>query len=88
MFPAMKVEAPAPVRLEPGDLYVVLSDGFFEAKDPQGEEQGTEGVCEVIRRCRDRSAQAIQEELRRATDAFTRGAPPDDDRTIIIIKRL
>lgn len=88
MFPTVKVTPPDPVRLEPGDLYVVLSDGFFEAKDPAGEELGTEGVCEAIRRCRHQPAEAIQTELRKATDEFTEDAPPDDDRTIIIVKRL
>jgi len=88
MFPAMKVVPPEPLKLQPGDLYIVLSDGFFEAKDPEGEEQGTDGICQIIRRYRDESAATIQQELRRATDEFTHGAPPDDDRTIIIIKRL
>lgn len=88
MFPAIQVNPPEPIQLESGDLYVVLSDGFFEANNPDGEEQGTDRICQVLRRYRQQSAETIQQELRRATDEFTHGAPLDDDRTIIIIKRI
>jgi serine phosphatase RsbU (regulator of sigma subunit) len=88
LFPGIKVEPPAPVELEPGDLYIVLSDGLFEAKNPQEEEQGTERICDVIRHHSHEPAAAIRQHIRAATDEFTQGAPPDDDRTIIIIKRL
>ena len=88
LFPAINVELPEPFQLEPGDLYAVLSDGLFEAKDPQEEEQGTERICDVIRRHSHEPAAAIRQHIRTATDEFTHGAPPDDDRTIIIIKRL
>lgn len=87
MFPAIKVTPPDPIQLQPGDLYIILSDGFFEAKDPEGEEQGTDKICEAIRQSCQESAETIQQQLRLATDKFTQGAPPDDDRTIIIIKR-
>ena len=87
MFPTMKVVPPEPIQMQPGDLYIALSDGFFEAKGPDDEEQGTERICQVIRQSRRESAETIQQRLREATDQFTQGAPPDDDRTIIIIKR-
>ncbi len=87
LFPVMKVAIPPPISLAPGDLYAVLSDGFFEAKDPVGKEFGTARVIEVIRRHRQDSAVEILQRIRSATEEFTKGAPLDDDRTLIIIKR-
>ena len=87
LFPLMRVDLPEPIHLQSGDIYAVLSDGFFEAKNPQEMEQGTERICNVIRHHRREPAQEIQERIRIATDEFTQGAPADDDRTIIIIKR-
>ena len=88
LFPAIKVSPTEPIRLQPGDLYAVLSDGFFEAKSPAEEEMGTERLCDIIRRHSRDSADTIQKQIRAATDEFTGGAPQDDDRTIIILKRV
>ena len=88
LLPIMKTEIPPPILLEPGDLYAILSDGFFEAKNPSGEEFETDRVIEIIRRYRHESAGEILRQLRLATDLFTAGAPQDDDQTLVIIKRL
>jgi sigma-B regulation protein RsbU (phosphoserine phosphatase) len=88
LFPTLEIALPEPIRLEPGDIYAVLSDGLFEAKSPQGMEQGTERICNVIRQHREEPAEVISRRIRVATEEFTHGAPPDDDRTIILIKRL
>ena len=87
MFPTIEIAPPTPIELEPGDLFAVLSDGFFEAKNPAGEEQETAPICEVIRRYRSAPCSEIMEHIREATESFTEGAPPDDDRTILLIKR-
>jgi len=88
LLPIMKTEVPPPILLEPGDLYAVLSDGFFEARNPSGEEFETDRVIEIIRRYRHESAGEILRQIRLATDLFTEGAPQDDDQTLVIIKRL
>jgi serine phosphatase RsbU (regulator of sigma subunit) len=80
------INVPAPVPLAPGDLYVVLSDGFFEAMDPSREEFGTERVQEALAEHRDRPAAEMLVALRAALDAYTEGAPPEDDRTAVIVK--
>jgi len=87
LFPVMKTQIPPPVHLAPGDLFAVLSDGFFEAKNTAGEELGTEAVVEVIRRHRQDSAAEILQQIRVATDSFTDGVPQDDDQTLVIVKR-
>ena len=88
LLPIMKTDVPPPILLEPGDLYAILSDGFFEAKNPSGEEFETDRVIEIIRRYRHESAGEILRQIRLATDLFTAGAPQDDDQTLVIIKRL
>ena len=88
LLPIMKTEVPPPILLEPGDLYAILSDGFFEAKNQSGEEFETDRVIEIIRRYRHESAGEILRQIRLATDLFTAGAPQDDDQTLVIIKRL
>jgi serine phosphatase RsbU (regulator of sigma subunit) len=84
----MQIEVPEPFVMEPGDLYAAISDGIFEAADPADEEFGVERVIEVIRENLEASAEEILEAIRQATESFTHGAPAEDDRTIILIKRI
>lgn len=75
------------IDMEPGDIFAVISDGIYEAVDPQEEQFGTDRVAEIIKAQRNKTAKEISEAVRSATDQYTQNAPPDDDRTIIIIKR-
>jgi serine phosphatase RsbU (regulator of sigma subunit) len=49
---------------------------------------GEDRVMQVIRDHRDSTAAEILSAVREAAEAFARGRPPDDDRTIIVIKRV
>jgi len=81
--------APAPPRaLGPGDVFAVLSDGIFEAPDADGRLFGTERVTAILRAEAGTNAAAILAAIREAVAAFTGGAPPTDDMTAIIIKRV
>ena len=73
--------------MRPGDVYAVLSDGFFEAADAAGVELGTERVSEVIRRYRRETAANILAAVRATLREFTGDAPAVDDRTAVIVKR-
>ncbi len=83
----LAIVMPEPVKLERGDLFAVISDGIFEAADPDGDQFGKDRVQAIIRTHRSESPTAIVTKLREAVDAFTTGAPPDDDRTAIVLKR-
>ena len=87
LLPPVPVALPPPTELRPGDIYAVLSDGFFEAKDAAGLELGTETVIEILRRHRRAGADETLAALRAAVREFTGDAPLDDDRTAVIIKR-
>ena len=88
LFPAISVQQPEPRSLGQGDIFAVLSDGLYEALNPEDEEQGVERITAVIHRYRQDSAAEILQQISRATDEFTHGAPLDDDRMIVIIKRV
>ena len=87
LFPMLPPARPRRIELAPGDLWVVLSDGFYEAADPEGEELGVERIGEVLRRCRARPAGELLAELRAELERFTRGAPAADDQTALLLKR-
>ncbi|MEE8524460.1 MAG: SpoIIE family protein phosphatase [Thermoanaerobaculia bacterium] len=80
------VDPPAPIEIAPGDVYAVLSDGFFEAVDGSGMEFGQDRVIEVIRQHGRAGAAEILAALRASVREFTGSAPFDDDRTAVIIK--
>ncbi len=75
-------------RLEPGDVLLVASDGFYEAAGNDGAHFGQARVEAVLRERAGSSSQDIAEALRRAVNAFTDHAPPQDDRTLLVIRRV
>lgn len=83
----LKIEIPTPIKFEPGDLFVVLSDGLIEPMDKKGNLFGKERVADVLRRYASLSPEGILSALLQAIDQFTAKGPADDDRTAIIIKR-
>ncbi|MCK4626122.1 MAG: SpoIIE family protein phosphatase, partial [Phycisphaerae bacterium] len=74
-------------RLATGDMMIITTDGFFEAADADGDLFGTERMCQIIRRCRDMTADEIIENLRRKVFEFTGPVPQADDLTAIIVKK-
>jgi len=88
ILPTIPIHIGEPVDLHPGDLYIVFSDGIFEAKDPSDALFGEERVERIVRAHAHDTPHAILIAVREAVDAFARGRPADDDRTAIIIKRL
>ncbi|MCC6907238.1 MAG: SpoIIE family protein phosphatase [Phycisphaerales bacterium] len=77
----------AAVRMERGDVFAVLSDGLFEARNAAGEQFGLDRVEAVLTDAAADGADAIIAALRAAVESFTSSAAADDDRTIIVIRR-
>ncbi|MBM3877257.1 MAG: PAS domain S-box protein [Verrucomicrobia bacterium] len=77
-----------PVRLEPGELVLLLTDGVDEAMSPQNELFGMDRVLAVLREHRHRPAAHIVNSLYDAMRAFRGDVPQEDDFTAIIIKVL
>ena len=70
-----------------GDVMVAYSDGLTEATDAGGEEFGIERMEELVVAGREGTASQIAGELQAELDRFTGGAPPSDDRTLLVVKR-
>ncbi len=84
----LEVRLADPIRMSPGDIVAVISDGLLEATDAAGQQFGVERTMQVIAANRDRHPTGIRTALRRAVADFTGSAPAADDRTAIIIKRV
>lgn len=75
------------MQLAPGDLVVLLTDGFYECASPRGELFGRIRVADVIASHAARGAQVALEALVRAVDTFAVGTPQADDLTGIVVAR-
>lgn len=74
------------VPLGVGDVFVLCSDGIFEAFDEQSQEFGAERVIDVIERTYQQPAKEIVNALFTAVQNFCGDAPQSDDRTVVVVK--
>jgi sigma-B regulation protein RsbU (phosphoserine phosphatase) len=84
------VEFPEPNRLDmaPGDIMLLLTDGLFECPNNAGERFGLERLRAAILDAADLSADGIIERLTAASRAFSGEVPPEDDVTLVVVKRM
>lgn len=75
------------VRLEPGAVVVIYSDGISEATDRAGEQFGTGRIEAVVRENRDASAEEIRNAILSVVHSYSRGVPVADDRTLLVCRR-
>jgi sigma-B regulation protein RsbU (phosphoserine phosphatase) len=85
---AMAPYAEQRINLGRGDLLVLYSDGVTEANNANYDEFGEERFIEVLWRNRTQPAEVIAEAVTTALYAFAAGAPPADDITLVVAKRL
>jgi serine phosphatase RsbU (regulator of sigma subunit)/pSer/pThr/pTyr-binding forkhead associated (FHA) protein len=71
-----------------GDLIAIYSDGVTEAESPQGEEFGEERLAKLLTDMRTEPAETIVQGVLGAVKEFTADAPPADDITLVIARRL
>ncbi len=74
------------LRLSPGDLVALYTDGVTEARDAAGELFGVERLCACLRRVRADAPEAILETVLTEVADFRGGMPPADDLTLLLIK--
>ena len=86
-FDDLEVDLREPLSMQPGDVFVALSDGVVEAASPGGAQFGTKRVMELITEQPERGASELMAALREALRAFTEARQADDDRTVVIVKR-
>jgi serine phosphatase RsbU (regulator of sigma subunit) len=73
--------------LAPGDMLVVVTDGFYEWENPEGEQFGLSRLESVIRDSHESSAEEVIAKLRSAVESFCRGTEQQDDLTAVVLKR-
>jgi PAS domain S-box-containing protein len=84
--PEARYEMGAVVKLEPGDLILLSTDGIEEAVSPSGEFFDAERMVASVRRHRQLPAAQIIEALYQEVRAFAGQAPQLDDITMVIVK--
>jgi sigma-B regulation protein RsbU (phosphoserine phosphatase) len=75
------------IIVAPGDVLVLYTDGITESRSPGGEEFGPERIVETVRVQAEGRAKDILEAVFLALHDFTGGADPEDDRTLLVVKR-
>jgi serine phosphatase RsbU (regulator of sigma subunit) len=79
--------SPQEVDLEPGDMLILVTDGFFEWANASGEEFGIERLGATIREAKDLPPAEIIEKLYAAVTGFVGEVAQADDLTAVVLKR-
>jgi sigma-B regulation protein RsbU (phosphoserine phosphatase) len=74
--------------INPGEVFVLYTDGVTEAMSPSAEEYGRERLVEAVRQCRDQPARDMIDFIHRELIAWTEGQGLTDDVTLFIVKAL
>ncbi len=74
------------LRLDPGDVLVIASDGFSEAANLKGEFFGHERLLQLIETYSTRSVETIAQMLFNSVRQFRAGMPQQDDQTLVVLK--
>lgn len=87
-MPITRLRPAVEVDLAPGDWLVVLSDGVYEYEDPTGVPLGVAAVEALLAQAHAESPASVSSRLLALLREFARGAPQDDDITMVLLKRL
>lgn len=79
--------AEAKVKLHPGDLAVLYTDGITEAVNAKNQQYGVEQICEVLRQNRDRSATEIRQAVINDLMHYIGAQKVFDDITLLVLKQ-
>ena len=74
--------------IEPGEVFVLYTDGVTEAMSPAAEEYGRERLVAAVRQCRDQPAREMIDFIHRELIDWTEGQGLGDDVTLFIVKAL
>ncbi|HEY3837677.1 MAG TPA: SpoIIE family protein phosphatase [Bryobacteraceae bacterium] len=75
-------------QMNKGDILAIYSDGVTEAPSPDDEEFETGNLAKTLAAYADQGAAIMIEEVNKALTAWTVGAPPADDITLIVARLL
>jgi sigma-B regulation protein RsbU (phosphoserine phosphatase) len=73
-------------KAKPGDMFVFFSDGILDARNRKGEMFGHARVEKTVAACASESVDCVVDSIFAAVAAYTAGAEPFDDETVVAIK--
>ncbi len=74
------------IRLQPGDVFALYTDGVVESRNPAGEEYGYERLMNTLAANRHEEATVLHDTMIQNLRAFTGRDGYDDDMTMLVIK--
>ncbi len=80
-------DAPPAAKMEPGGSLSLMSDGIFESCGPDGKIFSADRVVAILDQHRNGNSSDIVQALRQAVQVWRRGQDPQDDQTIVIVRR-
>jgi phosphoserine phosphatase len=86
-MPLSSVRPAMSLRMLPGDILVLVSDGIFEYENRRGEQFGEARLQDLIDHHRASSMTELLALLMGSVKAFAEGAPQEDDMTAVLVKR-
>ena len=81
------IDPPHEIKLAPGDIFAVISDGVYEYNNENGEQFGEERVAKIFRDFNGTSMKNLQDRLLEAVYEFGGNAEQLDDITIVLTQR-
>ena len=86
-MPVSHLRPAVSLEMAPGDILVLLSDGFYEYGDASGAQFGEERVQALVADHCERPMAELLDILVRAVGTFAGGAPQEDDMTAVLVRR-
>jgi sigma-B regulation protein RsbU (phosphoserine phosphatase) len=74
------------IKIEPGSVIAIFTDGLEEAMNSRNEMFGQERIIETLKTSRHLSAKDIVKKVQEEAIDFCNGKPLHDDLTMIVIK--
>lgn len=74
--------------IESDDIVILYTDGVTECLSPEDEEFGEDGVIQFLKKNSTASMEDLATMLENHVREFTHGAPPLDDSTLVLLKRI
>jgi serine phosphatase RsbU (regulator of sigma subunit) len=88
LLPDYQYSTDGKLQLKIGDILVIVTDGLYECRSPEGELFGIQRVCEVINQNREKPTKEILKQLLKAIYRFSGSLRSEDDITILLIKMI
>jgi phosphoserine phosphatase len=79
---------PSEILFYPGDILVLITDGFFEWRNSGEEPFGENRIAQAIQRLNHLNSDALIDGLYREVIDFSNGTKQADDLTALVIKRI